>query len=508
MNAATDRIDVADLATLAAILRRSPAAQAPAPAWSAQGQPPVGSATAIQLDRPATDAVAVEQELRPGGLPADPAEWTVLEGLLALAERRLASREWLEALLRQIHRAEPAVGAWVTVLAPTARTAAEAADAGRAAGQAQGLLAGVPMGIKDIFFIASVPCGGGSRSRAGFVPGETAAAVSQLQAAGAVIVGTTATMEFAFGDAAPTRNPWHPEHTPGGSSSGSAAAVAARMVPATLGSQAAGSITRPAAYCGITGLKPTFGLVPTAGAFPTSWTNDHVGPLVRSAADAAVLFQALAGARALRLPGIGMAGLRIGIPDRFYFEVGEPAVSEAAQAALETLQQSGAQLVPLRLPASFEAAQVANTLTVYAEWAAYHRDAAAANPEGYGPISQRRITAGLTIPADAYLAALRVRATFGAELLAAMQAVDLLATPSASTPAPRSLTFTGNPSFNAAFTLAGFPTLGLPAGFTADGLPLGLQLVAKPCGEATLLRAGHTFQAATDWHLRRPPVCG
>lgn len=507
MNPTITPVDAASVEATAAEMARHVIPPDVIPAWGVAGLAPVGEPPTEMPGLAGADLTETVRLLRPEGLPADPAELTVLEGLWLQRQRRLTAQDWVAALLRRIEALEPSVQAWVTLMPAAARAEAARIDSGGSdPARHGGPLAGVPVGIKDIIHIRGVRTTGGSRSLADYVAGETAACVGRLEAAGAIMLGKATTVEFAVGTPAATRNPWHLEYTPGGSSSGSAAAVAARMVPAALGSQTGGSIIRPSAFCGVVGLKPTYGRVPVAGVIPLSWTMDHVGPITRTVADATLLFQALIGETRPRLPGVGVAGLRLGIPDRYFFTECEPEVAQAAHAALREFERMGANLVPVRLPATFEAARPANQLIMCAELYAYHRHAYAARPGDYGAETAGRIEAGRAVRAETYLLALQVRARFGADLLAAMDGVDLLATPPAPTPALRTLSSTGDPAFNSPFSLIGFPSLTVPAGFTAAGLPLGLQLVARPYNEAVLLTAGHTFQAATDWHLRGPAL--
>jgi aspartyl-tRNA(Asn)/glutamyl-tRNA(Gln) amidotransferase subunit A len=254
------------------------------------------------------------------------------------------------------------------------------------------------VGLKDIIFTAGVETAAGSKVLAGFVPEYDATVTARLKAAGAIILGKTVTTEFAMFEPGPTRNPWNPEHTPGGSSSGSAAAVAARMCPAAFGSQTAGSILRPAAFCGIVGLKPTYGRVSRHGVVPVSWTLDHVGPMVRTVADAALLLKVVAGPdpndpTTLPVPvddypaavGQDAAGLRVGIPDRFFTEAADDESRRAYEAAVTRLKELGLMLRPVRLPGVFEPLRDAHRTIMYAEAATFHKKWFAERPDDYRP---------------------------------------------------------------------------------------------------------------------------
>ena len=266
----------------------------------------------------------------------------------------------------------------------------------------------MPIGIKDNFATQALETCANSKMLAGNVPSEDADAVQQLRSAGALVLGKTAMTVFAAMDPAPTRNPWNGDHTPGGSSSGSAAAVAARMCAAALGSQTAGSVLRPAAYCGLVGLKPTYGAVSRKGLIPCAWSMDHVGALARSVEDAEILLGALA-TRAPAANNVGDAAVTIGVPDRYFFDAMDADVGAAFEEAIALLSGAGARVVTVPLPRGFEALVEAGIVTMYAEMAAYHRERFArargrvsATPFGTGrgrtSNRRRRLSAGAANP--------------------------------------------------------------------------------------------------------------
>ena len=366
--------------------------------------------------------------------------------------------------------------------------------------------------------------------------------VERLTAAGTVLIGKSRTHEFAYGTfTRPTANPWDLERIPGGSSGGSAAALAARMCWLAIGTDTGGSIRIPAACCGVTGLKPTYGLVSAAGIIPLSWSLDHPGPLARSAEDCAIMLDALVGydprdpaslpnpaskpAYAAALQQIGaesapLAGLRLGAPEDAYFTVGEPEIGAAVQAALKALEGLGAQIERVRLPSELSELFRAYRGIQMPEATAAHSEAGwwPARAEAYSPAVRSRLEMGGQLPAVEYVQAQRLRRTFSEGMRALMQLLDALALPTLPILPPRvdqldQLVSLGGREFDASsallrftfpFNMTGQPALSLPCGFSTAGLPIGLQLVGRHLDEATVLRIGHAFQQATTWHLRRP----
>lgn len=456
---------------------------------------------------------------------SQPWELSLSNAAAAIAAGRLLPSDLIDATLDRIERVEPRVQAWARVRADDARDAAR--RAGRPpAGNSRASLRGIPIGIKDIFYTEGVETSCGSKIMAGFTPAYDATAVARLRRAGAVILGKTHTTEFASFDPSPARNPWALEHTPGGSSSGSAAALAARMCQGALGSQTSGSICRPAAFCGVVGLKPTFGRVSRYGVHPLAWTLDHPGPMARTVRDVAMLFDAIAGPdpndpSTVSAPALSSAtaalddtrasessvrGLRVGVPDRYFNEGLDPEGADAYREALRVLGDIGCRVEDVKLPDLFDAAMDAHEIIHNTEAAAVHADTYRARPGDYGHRLRAIIETGFHVPAPAYLRAQQIRTLFIGEMRALLRAVDVLATPSALGPAPAGLASTGSPVYNRPFSFLGFPSVTVPCGITKTGLPLGLQLCAGPFDEITILRAAGAYEAAAPWRSRAPAL--
>ncbi len=439
------------------------------------------------------------------------------------------------ATLDRIERVDPHLNAYITVTQAAALQAAEAAERDLAAGRYCGPLHGVPLALKDLFATRGICTTSGSKILAQHVPTYDATVVERLKQAGAVLVGKLNLYEFACGDIVnptfgATRNPWDPARTAGGSSGGAGAAVAAGLCFGALGTDTGGSIRIPAALCGIVGVKPTYGRVSRFGVTPLSWSLDHVGPLARSVADAALLLTAIAGpdlrdptAAQLPVPEyraalIGdVAGLTVGVPRAFFLECVDEAVEAAFTAAVHRLESLGAAVEKITVP------QIQNTDTLYdviqlCEAATYHDRYLAAHAQDYDPQALARIQEGRFIPAVYYLQAQRVRRIYARAWEMRFERVDVIATPTTPIPA-----FTigdetvqiGDTTENARralrrltrpFNIAGLPAVTVPCGFTPSGLPIGLQIVAKRFDEATALRVAHAYETHTSWHRRRPPI--
>jgi len=448
-------------------------------------------------------------------------ELSVREAADLVASRQVSCRELVQAALDRVDRLEGAVRAWARVDREGALQQAALLDERLGRGERVGPLHGVPVGVKDIIYTRGLETSAGSPILQGFVPDRDATVVARLRAAGAVVLGKTVTTQFAFLDPGPTRNPWKLDHTPGGSSSGSAAAVACGMVPAALGTQTVGSILRPAAYCGIVGLKPTYGRVSRHGVLPLSWTLDHPGPLVRTVEDAALLLEVLAGPDGLdpacapepveawtQACRVGASGLRVGVPDRFFPDRATPEVREAYGRALTALEAAGAHVREVRLPREFEAGIPAQRTVLAAEAATFHQRWFEQRPDDYGPKLRSLVEEGMRVPATEYIRARQVRRALRRSMAALFEEVDVLATPTTPAPAPKGLESTGDPSFNGPFTFVGFPSVTVPVELSEEGLPLGVQLVARPFAEGTLLRAAASLEAASSWgrRLASPPA--
>jgi aspartyl-tRNA(Asn)/glutamyl-tRNA(Gln) amidotransferase subunit A len=389
-------------------------------------------------------------------------------------------------------------------------------------------LTGIPVAYKDLYATRGIRTTAGSAVLADWIPDHDATCVSRLQESGAVMLGKLITHEFAFGIQfpghrfPPARNPWNLEHIPGGSSSGSGAALAAGLTVGALGSDTGGSIRGPAAFCGIVGLKPTYGRVSRAGVVTLSWTLDHTGPMARSVADCAVMLQSLAGydpadPASSREPvtdysaGLerGVRGLKIGVPRDYFFHDVKPEVADALERAMVALRQLGAEVRDVTIPSIWAAPAL--MVIMLSEAFAYHARDLRERPELYGEVLREKLMAGGLFTSDEYVQAQRLRARLSEEMYAVLADVDLLATPTMAGTAPAFATVL-DPNFPfarsnmAPFNMTGLPTLALPCGFGSDGLPISLQLSGRAFDEATVLRAGHAYEQATDWHRRRPVI--
>ena len=437
-----------------------------------------------------------------------PCELSAVEAAAAIRTGQLSAVALVESCLERIDACESKVQAWVTVDRPGALEAARGLDAEARAGRFRGALHGVPVGLKDIIHAAGLKTTSGARGFADTVPTEDARCVARLREAGAIILGKLQTTEFAFSDPAVTRNPWNPDRTPGGSSAGSAAAVAARMVPAALGSQTVGSVLRPAAFCGVVGLKPTYGRVSRRGVVPLAWSLDHVGIFARTVADAAVLVSVLSahdpadpGSAALPPPDVAVAVA--GVPARppRLGLIGEPFLARATPEArshlddvARTLEARGARVEPVSLPPLMARVYAAVIAVSRTEVGAIHGDSHRRQADAYRPRIRAGIELGQCIPADVYLRAQRIRRQARQDLAPLLARYDALVMPSALGPAPDRST-TGDAGFNGPWTGLGVPTVSLPSGLAPDGLPLGTQLIGAPFGEPRLLGAARWVEA-------------
>jgi aspartyl-tRNA(Asn)/glutamyl-tRNA(Gln) amidotransferase subunit A len=417
----------------------------------------------------------------------------------AIREKVLSPVDLVDVLLDRIERIDGRVQAWVLVDRDGARRAARQAADEAARGTFRGPLHGVPFGAKDIFYSAGLPTEGGSKTMAGFVPDYDATSVARLKAAGAILLGKLHTTEFATSDPAPTRNPWNLACTPGGSSSGSAAAVAARTVPLALGTQTIGSNVRPAAYCGLVGLKPTFGRISTRGVMPLSYSQDHVGLMARSVEDIALGLSITAGydpddASSSRAPVADYSAAltrrrapRIGLL-REFLERATPEVADITVQTVNRLARAGADVDEAKLPPTFRAVAAAAYVIMRSETASVHAERFALKADLYRPAIRSTIEMGMLIPGDLYVRALRLRRQFRREMSPLLERYDVLLTPTTPAPAPEGMA-TGDASFQLPWSISGLPSVTVPCALTASGLPLGIQLVSGPFTEAPLLSA-------------------
>lgn len=447
----------------------------------------------------------------------NPNELTAAEAARAIAEGHLTATELAESCLNRIDALDAQLLAWVYVDRDTVLADARVADAAVSAGQPLGPLHGVPIGLKDIYYTAGIPTRAGSEVYKDFVPEYDAASWTLLRRAGAVMLGKAVTTEFACLDPSPTFNPWNAAHTPGGSSSGSAVAVASRMCPAALGSQTVGSVLRPAAYNGVVGFKPTFGRVSRHGVVPVSWNLDTVGWLVRSVEDAALLLQVTAGPDVAdpvssRQPvGDYLSAIkdpsppRIGLLRRYFYEKADAETRRHLDAVAEQLAQAGAEIEELPMPDSIEDAYDDQRLIMAVEAAAFHEPMYRQQAEDYQPKLRAMLADGLQVDGIVYARALERRREFIDDMEQLSQRCDVMLTPATPAPSQSDRTNTGDPAFQGPWTSCGLPAISLPSGLAESGLPLGIQLVASPFAEARLLAAAAWCEETLGVELR-PPV--
>ncbi len=478
---------------------------------------------------------------------------TIHELHSALKGKQISSLEATSAMLERIEAVEPHIGSFITVTSEQALAAAKSADQLIARGECD-LLTGVPLAIKDIFLTEGIRTTCGSRILHNFIPPYSATSWEKLRDRGAVLLGKLNQDEFAMGSSnessayGVTRNPWDTTCIPGGSSGGSAAAVAARQATATLGTDTGGSIRQPASHCGCVGLKPTYGRVSRYGVIAYASSLDQVGPLTRDVTDCAVMLGALAGHDPKDSTSVdtpvpdysaallqGVKGLRIGLPKEYFIDGLDPDVQKAMNAAIETYRRLGAEFVDISLPHTDYAvatyyliatAEASSNLARYDGVRFGHRAEAdgllemytRSRSEGFGSEVKRRIMLGTYALSSGYydayyVKAQKVRTLIMNDFISAFANVDVMLTPVAPTPAFKIGEKINDPLqmylsdiFTIPVNLAGTCAMSIPAGFSASGLPIGLQLIGKPFGEETILRAGFAFEQATEWHTRKATI--
>lgn len=450
----------------------------------------------------------------------------------AFRRRELSPVELTRACLARIDEVDDAVNAYVEVYAEDALAAARQAEDEIGRGIDRGPMHGVPIAVKDLFDVAGRPTGAGSRSLADAPPATADAhSVGLLREGGAVILGKTHTHEFAFGSTTPqTANPWDLDRVPGGSSGGSAAALALDTCLMALGTDTAGSIRMPAALCGVVGIKPTYGRVSKSGIAPLSWSLDHAGPLTRYVADAAAALQVMAGHdRAdvgshdvpvqdyLARLGDGVDGLTVAVPVNHYAENLSVAMQLAYERAVAVLEELGATVVPVELPLA-PAYMGATFAIMMAEASAYHRHRLGPLGDLYTEDVRNLLEAGLSLPAVDYVDGQRTRGLVQAEWQQVLSTADVVVVPTLPTSAALrdsavlDITDSYSESIMSSYVrlscpanLTGLPALSVPCGVDGQGLPLGLQIIGRAFDEATVLRVGAAYERATTWHQLRPP---
>jgi aspartyl-tRNA(Asn)/glutamyl-tRNA(Gln) amidotransferase subunit A len=442
--------------------------------------------------------------------------------------RKVSPLELTRACLARIERFNPRLNAFITVTASEALAAAKAAETEIMKGVSRGALHGVPIALKDLIDTAGIRTTAGSAIFADRVPKEDAEVVRRLKSAGAVMLGKLNMHEFAYGDSSapshfgPVRNPWNTERVPGGSSGGSAAAVAAGLCYAALGSDTGGSIRQPAAHCSIVGLKPTYGLVSTRGVVPLSWSLDHIGPMCRTVADAALTLQPIAGHDPLDTNSVAatppdyaallrqnVSSVRLGIPRAVFYEGLDPEIEQAISQALRVLQKLTASTRDVELP------RYSTLPVVGAEAYTFHAPYFTKTPERYQAMTRRRLEAGSRVTAAAYVEGRRELDRLRHAVVSVFSTVDLLVTPTTPilpTTVTEALNDPGTPPPGGVapslrntqpFDIYGLPCISVPCGFSRNGLPIGLSISGPHLGEGEVLALAHAYEQATEWHRRR-----
>jgi aspartyl-tRNA(Asn)/glutamyl-tRNA(Gln) amidotransferase subunit A len=456
---------------------------------------------------------------------------TIAEAAKLIAARKISPVELTKLCLKRIERVDPSINAFIRVTEGRALDDAAAAEKRVIGGASKGLLDGIPIAHKDIYNTKGITTTAHSRLLEGFVPAEDAVAVRTLAEAGTVMLGKLSTHEFAMGGPSfdlpwpPARNPWNPAHQPGGSSSGTGAGIAAGLFLGGTGSDTGGSIRSPAALCGVAGIKPTYGLIPRTGIQPLSQSLDHAGPMAWTAEDCAILLQAMAGhdpadpaSAKVAIPdfvagiGGGVRGLRIGIPRSWHESEAQvsPATAKGLEDAIAVYADLGAVIVDVDLPALC-AFQAATFIILAAEAFAVHEPWLKTRYNDYGELLRERLALGGLVTGPDYIQATRRRLELCAEMAAAISGIDLVLT--ASQPTEAALIdavpkwrLMGAPGFTNPANLTGYPAMSVCSGYGAGGLPVAIQLIGKPFAEAMLLRAAHSYEAATSWRRVRPAL--
>ena len=464
--------------------------------------------------------------------PNDMTSLNLHEVAALIKQKKISPVEITKACLGRIEALNPLLNAFITVTAESALAEARRAESEVQSGMWRGPLHGIPIALKDLFDTVGVRTTAASALFKDRVPKDDAEVVRRLKAAGAVLVGKSNMHEFAYGGSSvatyfgAVHNPWKPDHIAGGSSGGSAAAVAAGLCYGALGSDTGGSIRQPSSYCSIVGLKPSYGLVSNRGVIPLSWSLDHVGPMTRTVADAALMLQVIAGYDSDETTSVQMdvpnysaalltrpSTLRLGVARDFFFAALDPEIETAVSKAVTVLEKLTGGFRDVAISASTQ--EQLRTAVRAAEAYAYHAEYAAKSPELYQPETLARIRTGADITTSAYIQARReldqIRRTSGQ----VFKTVDAIVTPTTLIPPPAIAEFNTGVSTSiekqtrtihntSPFDVYGWPTISIPCGFTGSGLPIGLQISGPLGGEAVVLQLAHAYEQATDWHASRP----
>jgi len=475
------------------------------------------------------EAVAALLAVPAVNLPASPYDWTLQQAAGQIRARKISPVELTRACLDRIERLQPQLNAFITVMTDQALAQARELETEALAGNWRGPLHGIPIGLKDLIDTAGVKTTCASAVFADRVPSEDADVVRRLKRAGAVLIGKQNMHEFAYGGTSvrshygAVRNPWNVERIAGGSSGGPAAAVAAGLCFGAIGSDTAGSIRQPASYCGLTGLMPTYGRVSTRGVVPLSWSLDHIGPLCRTAADAALLLEVIAGYDPLEATSVDLpadrystaidaktAALRAGAVRPFFFDQLDPEVETAVNGAIEVLRKLTAEVRDVELP------PVPALPILAAEAYAFHEPYITKSPELYQPETRERVKQGAAVTTTAYIAAKREMDRLRRVAGSVFSTADVLITPTTPT-TPMTIEEASGRQAPALgrdvlarntrwFNVFGLPAISIPCGFTRGGLPIGLQIAGPRFAEGRVLAVAHAYQQATDWHTRRPAL--
>jgi aspartyl-tRNA(Asn)/glutamyl-tRNA(Gln) amidotransferase subunit A len=458
----------------------------------------------------------------------DTQKLTITEALDFFEGGKFTPQDLAEACFRQIERLNPTLNAYITVINPQDALAAQQPPMNTA--PLSHALRGIPIAVKDLFNTAGILTTIGSKFFANHIPDEDAFVVEKLKQAGALINGKTNTHEIALGltgnnpHYGTARNPWNPERIPGGSSSGSAIAVATGMALGALGTDTGGSIRVPAALCGIVGFKPTRGRVSTRGVFPLSWNLDHVGPLTKCVKDAAIMLQIISIFDAIDPSSIkmltgdylghlvdDMAGRKVAFGSGEFIETSEPEVLNAVRETAKVFESMGCKIQKVNVDWMRDAALANKTMT-QSDGAAVHRDRLKEHPEMFGEDIRRRLEDGAKTTSTEYILARRAQAEVQKRCELFFESTDYLIIPTSPIAAP---TIEGHDAveqagrltrFTAPFNLAGLPAISIPCGFTKEGLPIGLQIISRAWGDAKVLNAAYAYEQATDWHKKFPMI--
>lgn len=445
----------------------------------------------------------------------------IRETATLMRKKQISPVELTQAILKRIDQVESKIHAFVTVIREGALRSAQSAEKEMMSGKYRSVLHGIPVGVKDTHYTKGIRTTAGTPVLANFIPTFDASVVARLKKAGAVLIGKTNLPEFSFGGVTPgTNNPWDLSRTPGGSSGGSAAALSAGMLIGATGGDTSGSIRGPSMFCGVVGLKPTYGRVSRYGVTTISWSLDHIGPMTRTVEDNALMLNFLAGydplddsSAKVPVPDYrkalkrGVRGMKIGFPNSSMFEGFHEDVMKAFEDAVKLFKKKGADVREVEMPPTLKIIDDTHRIIRISEAASYHEHFLAMKADEYGKSDVRRdVEAGSLITAVHYLRAQKVRKIFLREMHELFRPLDVLITPGRPTPA--GVQDTAPQNFHRMFNVSGFPALALPAGFSNSppGLPVALQIAAKPFEEEKLYAVAYAYESQTLWYKRRPPI--